>query len=361
MIPMCSKWKVALQVPSASLGPWYANALVLSNDGSIQALLPDNALPKLLSPGERYVFPGVLEAKPPVGVIEHVIVYLSRKPRALTSEQTSGKSPGELRGKYRDLSNWFKGGGDTNDTDKVTQLSIKIKANDSFSEATGEQIQQREYTIPKFDIRPYLPEDKNMALYRVLMQSQWLANFSAESGVGYKQHDWTGSNDSENLTKGIDCSRAIWFAFTRASLHYNKRNSYLSTAQMVSKNSLMQEEFDRVPLTSALQVGDVLVYRDESQGDGHVVMVVDPGERIGWGSHGYDGRVRTHEVVEPSIGVQYQKIRYKKDWLRWDRREMNLVAIWRYRQFSREHRLPGGQPGLKSLLHACDAEKHCGL
>jgi len=36
----------------------------------------------------------------------------------------------------------------------------------------------------------------------------------------------------------------------------------------------------------------VLVYRDEKQGDGHVIMVIDPQLQIAWGSHGFDGNAK---------------------------------------------------------------------
>jgi hypothetical protein len=357
MIPMCAKWRAGVKVSSDSPNAWYANALILSNDGSIQALLPSNSAAQLMNPGDRFVFPGVIEATPPVGILEHVIIFWTREPMKLALGQASDTKE-ELRRTYRAL--WLQVGSDDLASSFATVLGIEVKANDPFIEPAGTQISQREYTIPKFDVRPYLPEDKNTALYRVLEQANWLSNFSSSSGVGYKQHDWTGPDDVQNLRRGIDCSRAIWFTFTRAGLPYNTNNSYLSTAEMVSRNGPMHDQFETVSLAGPFEIGDVLVYRDETQGDGHVVMVIDSTARIAWGSHGYDGRVRIREVKEASIGVQYQKIRYKKDWLRWDRPNMDLVAVWRYRQFAREIKLPGGQPGLRALEHACDSSKQCG-
>ncbi|MCK5719916.1 MAG: hypothetical protein KAH84_08235, partial [Thiomargarita sp.] len=85
----------------------------------------------------------------------------------------------------------------------------------------------------------YYPANRNSALYKVLKQAQILtANVSFVSGndgIPYKQHDWSQSSDRANLRKGIDCSRAIWFAFTRAGLSYNNSNSYLTTAGMWRK------------------------------------------------------------------------------------------------------------------------------
>ena len=56
----------------------------------------------------------------------------------------------------------------------------------------------------------------------------------------------------------------------------------------------------------------------------HVVMVIDPGKRIGWGSHGWDGTVKPGQKVER--GVQYQLIKYSDDWDRWDRKNMKKAA-----------------------------------
>jgi hypothetical protein len=356
---MCSKWRVGVKLSKDSPKNWYVNALILSNDGSIQSLQPVGAGAKLMAPGDRFVFPGVLEATPPIGILEHVVIVWSHTQMSLKIDQTGVSSSERVRTNYRDL--WLQLGNGDDDSALLSELQVKIKANDSFIESAGRQIQQREYTIPKFDIRPYLPEDKNTALYRVLQQANWLSNFTSSASVGYKQHDWKRPTDIENLQKGIDCSRAIWFVFTRAGLAYNNNNSYLSTAEMVAKNGPMHDEFESISTTGPFEIGDIFVYRDDIQGDGHVVMAIDPSARIAWGSHGYDGRVKLQETKEPAIGVQFQKIRFKKDWVRWDRPNMNLETVWRYRVFTKQSALPGGQPGLKVFEHACDANKKCGL
>jgi hypothetical protein len=108
-----------------------------------------------------------------------------------------------------------------------------------------------------------------------------------------------------------------------------------------------------------LQIGDVLVYRDDTRGDGHVVMVIDTEKRIGWGSHGWDGNPRVMPV-EPDNGVEYQKIKFKSDWQRWDRKTMKRKACWRYRTFSAEAKTLRGLPGLRSLQNICNTKRNCG-
>ena len=113
---------------------------------------------------------------------------------------------------------------------------------------------------------------------------------------------------------------------------------------MVGDESIMTHEFERCPGRADYQLGDILVYRSDTKNDGHVVMVVDPGKRIAWGSHGWDGNAKESDyVVLPDTGVEYQLIKYKQDWARWDRRDMELKSCWRYRRFTEE--AEAGMPG----------------
>ena len=124
----------------------------------------------------------------------------------------------------------------------------------------------------------------------------------------------------------------------------------------------MQDEFESCSDDPNLRIGDVLVYRDATRGDGHVVMVIDPEKRIAWGSHGWDGNPRVLPV-EADTGVEYQKIKYKKDprMPRWDRSTMERKACWRYRAFAEEWRAGRSVPGLRALVSACNQNKRCGL
>ena len=77
-------------------------------------------------------------------------------------------------------------------------------------------------------------------------------------------------------------------------------------------------------------------------------MVIDPQRRIAWGSHGWDGSVAEMKI-EPENGVQYQLIKYKPDWARWDRRAMVEKACWRYRLFADDAKTTRGRLGTDAL------------
>jgi hypothetical protein len=128
---------------------------------------------------------------------------------------------------------------------------------------------------------------------------------------------------------------------------------------MVTDDTPIQDEFESCTDDPDLQIGDILVYRDDTRGDGHVVMVIDAEKRIGWGSHGWDGNPKILPV-EPDTGVEYQKIKYKQDWQRWDRKTMLRKACWRYRSFIAEAKTSRDQPGLGSLKNICVAKLNCG-
>jgi hypothetical protein len=79
-------------------------------------------------------------------------------------------------------------------------------------------------------------------------------------------------------------------------------------------------------------------------------------KRIAWGSHGWDGNV--NEGLPADTGVEYQLIKYKKDWQRWDRPGMERRACWLYRTFTAEAR-GLGHPGVKALEGICDPARQC--
>ncbi len=219
--------------------------------------------------------------------------------------------------------------------------------------------QPREYTVKDFDIRPYLPDDRNSALYKVLYAAHTLTGSALRDGIGYAQHDWSKPSDAENLAVGIDCSRAIWYSFTRSNLPYTAAEvdeteyltqHYIPTVSMVSQNSQLSHHFMRCDDESP-RLGDVLVYRRTDADTGHVVMVIDPEQRIAWGSHGWDGNGRTPDVV-PDVGAEYQLIKYKRDWQAWDRSTMTLRACWRYKAFAQVSTVDVGN----SAPEECDPE-----
>lgn len=376
VVPLCHRWKVEATLAADSPVPLLLGGLILSTDGSIAAF-PDDARQVRVEPGKTVTFSETFQGTTPLDVEDRVIVFGTQERNpvswyllARTATARSASAPAQPSALYRALDLYLQPG--TRGITAVESVeettwtrstaSVRVEANARFAQAKDPTAapQTREYTIPDFDIRPYLPDAPAATLYKVLSTADGLAKKSVRDGVPYKQHDWGRPNDEENLRLGIDCSRSIWFAFTRADLPYNRSNGYLATAGMLGSSSRMNDEFMSCSDDRNLRIGDVIVYRDEARGTGHVVMVIDPDERkkIAWGSHGWDGNVTEGKIAD--TGVEYQRIKYKKDWERWDRPGMERKACWRYRRFATEARAPGGQPGIKALTDACDHQRWCG-
>ena len=376
VVPLCHAYNVRVRhtgQPGAK--PLLVGALLLSTDGSIY-VLPADGRKVMLEPGDSITFDGTNETfmgTPPLDVQDRVLVFGTQATNpvpwdllAQSAQTRSAVAPGVDKGPlYRTLDRYFTPGTrgigvytdapENETTWTLSNLALRVRANSRFlspGDDADAPIVAREYTIPRFDIRPYLPDDSDSALHRLLVKADALATASVEDGYGYKQHDWSQGSDAANLAKGIDCSRAIWFAFTRSGLPYNRSDAYLTTAMMVQPDSWMADRFERCDDDPNLRIGDVLVYRDDTRGDGHVVMVIDPGERIAWGSHGWDGNPRVLPV-EPDTGVEYQLIKYKQDWRRWDRSTMERKACWRHEALIEDRLLGRGEPGPRALQGAC--------
>lgn len=380
VIPLCYAWNLKVTLGDESPIPLLIGALILSTDGSIFALPRDGSKVRL-QPGETHTFKSTGETfigAPPLDVQDQVMVFGTHEKNPVswglfTETAADRGSRGPARnGLHRALDRYLQPGTrgqivlDEEPVEEtvwtMSTVTMRVEANSRFLEMPAgkkQPINIREYTIADFDIRPYLPDDKSTALYRVLQKADWLARAAGDDGFGYKQHAWDRQTDAENLQLGIDCSRSIWFAFTRAGLPYNRDDRYLATAQMVADNSLMADEFESCSEDPNLKLGDILVYRDEGRGDGHVIMVIDPAKRIGWGSHGWDGNSKILPV-QPDKGVEYQKIKFKSDWQRWDRKTMMRKACWRYREFEEEARSARGLPGLNALEDICIPSRNCG-
>ncbi len=289
VIPLCHQWNVRVTLGESARMPLLIGGLILSNDGAILGL-PHDGRQELLRPGESVTFDRGSEtfrAGPPLDVQDHVLIFGTQQTNPVawhlfadTSRSRAARMAGSLE---RALDRYLRPGargqevGDTpldDTTWTMTRLPLRVEANARFltpQEAEGRSDKKREYTIRNFDLRPYLPDDPESALYKVLSTAHSLAVFSDSlaDGVPYKQHDWSKPNDAENLAVGIDCSRSIWYAFTRSGFTYNEGDRYLQTAIMVGDGA-MEEEFDSCG--EDLRIGDVLVYRDESRGVGHTVM-----------------------------------------------------------------------------------------
>lgn len=377
VIPLCHAWYVKVKLSKTSPTSLLVGGVILSTNGNTFGF-PADGRKVALKPGEEVTFNSrqeTFQGTPPLDIQDRIMVFGTQETNPvqwhLLTETSATRSAGPpMSGLYRALHRYLKPGtrgtGRLEDavedtTWTLSSLTARVEANQRFIKAkagTTESPSKREYTIANFDIRPYLPDDRDTALYRILRKADELAHASAIDGYGYKQHDWSLPTDQQNLQRGIDCSRSIWYAFTRAGLPYNSRDRYLTTAMMVGRDSAMAEQFENCS-NSIPQLGDILVYRDDTRGDGHVVMVIDPRKRIAWGSHGWDGNAKALKIA-PDTGVEYQLIKYKQDWLRWDRRTMDLKACWRYRRFIEEARTQRGLPGVEALTDVCDSRKRCG-
>lgn len=346
-IPLCYRWNIQVRLLSNSPVPLRIGGVIMSSDGHMFGL-PADGRAVLLRPGETMTFNSSREtfrAVPPLEVVDQLLIFGTRETEPVAWHELSTVQRGEstsASGLQRQLQSYLqnKRGARVDEpvsasTWTMSALPIEVEANRGFSPASREgDIATREYTLSSFDIRPYLPTDPNSAMHKVLRKADQLARASMNDGFSYKQHAWDLASDVLNLKKGIDCSRAIWFAFTRSKLPYNDGDRYLPTVSMVAPNSAMSDQFDGCPIDAEPRLGDILVYRSEERGDGHVVMVIDPEKRIAWGSHGWDGAPRLSEFpIEPDTGVEYQRIKVKRDWMRWDRQDMQLKACWRYRGF----------------------------
>ena len=391
-IPVCAAFEVHVKLDKDAKTPLIIAASVMSADGSMFALPSDQRRMELGPGGEEQVFDIVFQATPDTySKPEHIFVI--GLPASSTAGEPAYQIPwhllstpteflaraapvGEVKPPIREFGTY-------------TQLPIETVANPGFGETTADNLNasviKREYTINNFDIAPYLPDDRTTALHRVLKVAESLTDFKdSGDGVAYKQHSWCGRSDETNLADGIDCSRAIWYAFTRAGVSYNRyskteeskvsctksydpeRSGYLYTGDMARKDSLMSDNFENcleadINPEGKFELGDVLVYRDRTKGDGHVVMVIDPEKRIAWGSHGWDGNPRlidenTGKAPDVDRGIEFQKIKFKSDWKRWDRSTMELAACWRHKKFIAEKESGAGRPGFAALCQMIDLE-----
>lgn len=358
-IPLCHRWQIQVTLSKETPSPLLVGGLLLLNDGGLHGFPASGNLERL-EPGSTHTFPDVFRAIPPLGAVDDLLIFGTSEREPVSWHlftdpvATRGLSDmSEASPLSRSLARYLQPGrGGRLETSEVedawtsTHLTLRVEAS----------------TLPHFDLRPYLPDDASSALHRLLVQAHRLVKDSEAHGVPYRQHGWGEKSDEANLKRGVDCSRAIWFAFTRAGLEYNRGNVYLSSAQMVSNESPMKEGFDRCD-ADAIRIGDVLVYRDEVRSAGHVVMVIDPKKRIAWGSHGWDGNLDEKMGEGAGVsdrGVEYQPIQYTPDLERSARQNVKRVACWRHKQLAKEWEKPSGQPGVAALEEPCEVGK-CGI
>ncbi len=371
IMPLCTRWKMSVSLAPGVATPLQVGGLILSSDGSIYGFPGPNAR-IVVRPEDKapvLVLDGA-EASIPIGIDDHILVFGTKESNPVDwhrlTQAVAERGPGDAQHPpgplFRAIDAYVSGArgqkmASTRFEDTAwtrTLVSMRVEANPRFEPQTSEVAVpgSREYTIKGFDIRPYLPDDATTPLHKLLGQTQTMA----AGNYPYDQHEWLKKfTDEQNLAKGIDCTRAIWYAFRKAGLKYNDDDRYLQTAAMVGTDTHMKEMFDQCPANEDLQIGDVLVYRDAGQGDGHAVIVIDPLKRIAWGSHGWDGNAKKFKVA-PETGVEYQLIKMRRDWQKWDRPTMELSACWRYRPFAEARARGEGRPGTAALENSCEPQ-----
>lgn len=376
VVPLCTSWRI--RVTSTASQRLYIGGAILLQNGAIVPFPPQRGglsaepgEPMLIESGRTWV-----TGSPPIDQVEYVVVFGTEEPVDWQQLGTKGVSKGTDRPQsalaqiFGQLASGSKGLDEFQWNDFTlpwtsTVVPFRNVANpqlEPYDEADLECAgTPRESTLP-FEIGPFVPTN-DPALAKVLEVADSLTRTAAsDDGVPYKQHSWrqgsgraTPADDERNLAVGIDCSRAIWYAFTRAGLPYTSTDTwrgegYVPTAYMFPKDkdsciadtptsSPMSEHFEDC-LGLPLRTGDVLVYQGEKTLDngkkrcvGHTVMVIDPDTYVGWGSHGFDTGSLSGLPV-PDTGVEYQRIR-AKTWLKWDRRAYALKACWRHKAFYR--------------------------
>ncbi len=392
-VPLCTAYKIVVKLSDDAPVPVHVAGSVLSATGRMDQLPPgDRRLIRLWKDADgkgQQVDLALFQSGPDSLRVEEY-VYVLGLPAISTGGQPVFPIPWRLLSTEASRAVPL---GDVKQLKKeygtYSVVPIRTVANADFEDLTDEavtkEVATREYTIKKFDISPYLPDSRDRsALYHILKIAEELTNYnkteSTVDGVPYKQHAWCEGTTKKNLQAGIDCSRSIWYAFTRAGIPYNRyatstpdetqcirpydptKDGYLYTGDMARKDYLMSDNFENCLAPNAdgkreLKIGDILVYRDKVKGDGHTVMVIDPEKRIAWGSHGWDGNPKfidadTGDYPAADLGVEFQKIKIKSDWERWDRSTMNLKACWRHKSFTVESKQPSGRPGLAAICNA---------
>lgn len=397
VIPLCQDWAIEVTLDASAGVPELAvGGAVLFNDGSILGF-PSDGRVQTVPRGGKTVFeePGWLKACPPTGIVEHVLVVgtLPAQPvswRDLTARSKSTTGPGGLQAVLADYLGGTKGGGKPAEPATAwtaTLLPLRVEVNrDARAPAVSDNQAgpaTREYTIKGFDLRPYRPRDPAHPLNRVFDQVEKLSAWRGTDGARYAQHAWSKTSDRANLDVGIDCSRSIWYVFTRAGLPYvdakgdggskdggKTYGGYVSTWKMTRASTEMKAHFDDCSTEAVPRLGDVLVYHGtNSKGNpvGHTVMVIDPARYIAWGSHGWDGSTTAGTAVQPLLlepplvtptrrggtqlddtGVEFQMTLEGHDWGFWDSNKIKRTGCWRHRDLD-----PAGLPNDESLLDAC--------
>jgi phage tail protein X len=361
VVPLCVSFRVHVKLSATSPKPLLVGGVLLSSDGTTIGF-PRTGERFKLEPGAELDFPERFQGTPPVDVPDTVRVFgtqldnpvdwasltwaaanrgLQAIPGVFQAALERYISPGARQGALEPSGE--------QDTWTVSTLRVRVLANPELEAPRANAAGPVDARV--FDVRPYLPDAPESGLYRLLRMADRLAR----RGVAYRVHDWSAPSDDENLARGLDTSRAVWFAFTRAGLPFaGGQDRYVTVAEMAAERSPMAEQFDRCD-PKALLPGDLLVYRDDERNYEHVVMIVDALKRLAWGSVTWSRYVAT--AKQAARGAAFQRILTQQDWERWDRASMQLRACWRHRLLAEEARTGLGAPGRRAFGdNPCDAE-----
>ncbi|MDY7233336.1 caspase family protein [Hyalangium rubrum] len=409
-IPLDVCWQVRVRLADdAPKIPLYVGGVFMTADGGIDGF-PSPARKEqqfiTLEPGKtlEYTFKMTKRSAPPLKARDHLLVFGTREQVKWSdlTEPAATRGPGiGLQGALAAYLGGTRGADDVEVTEPNTWTSSHVAlvtvANSGFKDSLAqEKSDKREFTLPHYDIREQLPANTNSALYKLLyMTAELTHRYESQQGTDGAHYNkdhvgrWEKLSDEENLDIGIECSRAIWYAFTRSGLQYNKgvaknlkipadvnkRGSPLSTWDMVDEKSAflteiahqgklgksaMRDQFNSCIGDPELRPGDVLVYRrlkTSTKNDGHVVMVIDPEKSIAWGSHAFDSSaiLSKDKTAQMDVGVEYQRILRAKSgqnekWGAWDKSDMVRVECWRHKQITQEWEAsPMNRPGTFNL------------
>jgi len=203
-IPLCHKWNLQVTVSPNAKKPLLIGGVLLATDGSIYGF-PADGRKELVKPGDTVTFAGrgeTFRALPPLDQQDQALFFGTDQANPVDWHTLTSLSRGvQTNSLQRTIKSFVnqptRGFGVAVETTDNTQswtrsiVPFRVEANSRFAEAKPKSdIVGREYTIPNFDIRPYLPDDTNSPLYKVLTKADQLAKSSKNDGFPYKQHLW---------------------------------------------------------------------------------------------------------------------------------------------------------------------------
>ncbi len=390
MIPLCYEWNVEVQLDPSSM-PLLVGGVVISADGEMQAF-PADGRQQLLNPGETCIFKSRREtffARPPLDAPDYVVVFGTQPsnpvPWMLLGDPASGRDSGTLprSGLLGDLERRLhskalsepslKGALEDGAWTK-SSVMIRVRANPQLDSLITASTANQERTLPiaSFDIRPYLPDDRDSGLYRILRLAAILAQPNQDAGARHRpkvgpQPDNLGPEGLTSASK-----RAIWQAFRAAGLADVELPQEFTS---FGPSSGPPDGFSDCRREVELRIGDVLVFQQESEADARALMVIDSRKRVVWGALDGKGTVfngkgtvsnRKGTVfgsgADSSLArVGFQVLgRIPGGDAQGLSQGKGMSLCWRHRRLAEEWNRPGGRPGVEALGQACREAAECG-